>query len=265
MKSIMMTAVRRGRMQISVGIAVLLAASSLGPYARPVVWLTEPTNAPEQSAAEALIEASDCTSCHAVDRALVGPSYQEVAARYEGLADAAERIERSIRDGSSGSWGDVSMTPHPELEGQDLAEIVRWILSRMDEAGTVSTDADTTSYTYTLPGGETIELDFQLFVEDQAPRVSRDVFGGYLLYNSYCFRCHGQDATESQLGPDLKRSLGNGMTAEEYLAVAMVGREDEGMPSWAGFLTAEEVRQTYMYVEGRRLGLVPVGRPPSDY
>lgn len=154
------------------------------------------------------------------------------------------------------------MTPHPDLADEDLSEMVAWVLSL--DAGTSDAGAGR-SYVYALADGTSVELDFPLFIEGQEPQVTREVFRGYLMYNSYCYRCHGQDATESQLAPDLKRSLDSGMTVQEFLTIAMVGDEAAGMPSWAGFLTEEEVRQTYMYVEGRRLGLVPVGRPPSDY
>jgi cytochrome c len=44
----------------------------------------------------------------------------------------------------------------------------------------------------------------------------------------------------------------------------MVGRDDKGMPTWAGFLSEEEMTSIYRYVKGRSLGLVPVGRPPSE-
>jgi hypothetical protein len=37
------------------------------------------------------------------------------------------------------------------------------------------------------------------------------------------------------------------------------------MPSWAGFLTEEDVQQIYKYVKGRSLGLVPSGRPSSEF
>ena len=54
------------------------------------------------------------------------------------------------------------------------------------------------------------------------------------------------------------------MTTRQFLAVAMPAREDKGMPSWAGFLSEEEMTSIYRYVKGRSLGLVPVGRPPSE-
>jgi cytochrome c len=218
----------------------------------------------DTAAVESVIEASDCTSCHSVDRTVVGPSYLDVARRYFGQAGIAEDVGRSIREGGSGRWGDVPMTAHPDLDDGDLEAVVAWILS-LDAGAAPVIEAAATEYTYALEDGTSVDLDFQLFVQGQAPMVTKDVFTGYLMYNSYCFRCHGQDATESQLAPDLKLSLSRGMTAQEYLSITMAGRDEEGMPSWAGFLTEEEVRDIYMYVQGRRLGLVRTGRPPSEY
>ena len=39
------------------------------------------------------------------------------------------------------------------------------------------------------------QLDFPLFLEGKAPKVTKDVFHGYQLFNSYCYRCHGTDAS----------------------------------------------------------------------
>jgi cytochrome c len=55
-----------------------------------------------------------------------------------------------------------------------------------------------------------------------------------------------------------------GMTEGQFLSVAMAGKADKGMPSWAGFLSEDEIKQIYEYVKGRSLDLVPVGRPPSE-
>jgi cytochrome c len=118
-------------------------------------------------------------------------------------------------------------------------------------------------YTYTV-NGKNVTLDFPVFVEGSDKKVTKDVFHGYQLYNSYCFRCHGTDATESALAPDLRRFTAV-MTPKTFLAVAMEGREDKGMPGWAGFLSEAELQQIYQYVKGRSLALIPSGRPPSEY
>jgi cytochrome c len=118
-------------------------------------------------------------------------------------------------------------------------------------------------YTY-IVNGKTISVDFQVFLDGNDKKVTKDVFHGYQLYNSYCFRCHGTDATESSLAPDLRRFTAE-MSQKAFVTVAVAGREDKGMPSWAGFLSQEEILQIYQYVKGRSLELIPGGRPPSEY
>ena len=202
-----------------------------------------------------LIQASDCSSCHALDRQVVGPAYTEVAKRYNGQADAVDKLSAKIRDGGGG------MTPHPDLTDAQRSEIAKWILSQ-----TVSTagPAEAKSYTYTTKDGAAVQLDFPLFIDAKGPKVTKDVFHGYQLYNSYCYRCHGTDATGGQLGPDLRRSLAAGMKQKDFLSVAMTGRKEQGMPSWAGFLSEQDVVHVYRYVKGRSLELVPSGRPASE-
>ena len=119
-------------------------------------------------------------------------------------------------------------------------------------------------YTYKLKSGATFRLDFPLYVEGKAPKVTKDVFRGYALYNSYCYRCHGTDATGGQLGPDLRASLVSGMKPQNFMSIAMAGRPEKGMPSWAGFLSQQDMIKIYRYVKGRSLDLVPSGRPPSE-
>jgi cytochrome c len=216
------------------------------------------------SPAEQLIQKSDCSSCHAVDRAVVGPAYVEIAKKYSGQSDVAITLARRIREGSAGNWGDTRMPPHPDLTDDELAQIVRWILTVKAPPAAVSAKATTRRYSYKTEDGKAVSLDFPLFVEGSSSKVTKDVFRGYALFNSYCFRCHGTDATESQLGPNLRRTVEQ-MTARQFLAVAMPGREDKGMPSWAGFISEEEMTSIYRYVKGRSVGLLSVGRPASEF
>jgi len=217
----------------------------------------KPQGAPSNSApgnGEKLIQANDCTSCHAVNREVVGPSYSEVAQRYAGQAEALEKLAAKIRDGGGG------MTPHPDLTDAQRTEMARWILS---QTAHTAIQSETKQYAYTRKDGTTIQLDFPLFVDTNGPKVTKDVFHGYQLYNSYCYRCHGTDATGGQLGPDLRRSVA-AMKLPEFLAVAMAGRKEKGMPGWAGFLSEDDVVHIYKYVKGRSLDLVPSGRPASE-
>jgi cytochrome c len=217
--------------------------------------------APQADNAEKLIEASDCTSCHAVDRQVVGPAYSDIAKRYAGQSDAVDKLAAKVRDGGSG------MTPHPDMTEAQRRAVVTWILSQKDSAAGQSpnqAEGAAKLYTYKLKDGTSVQVDFPVLIEGPGQKVTKDVFHGYQLWNSYCYRCHGTDATGGQLAPDLRRSLAAGMKQPEFLAVTMAGRKEKGMPSWAGFLSEKDVADVYRYAKGRSLELVPVGRPPSE-
>jgi cytochrome c len=77
---------------------------------------------------EALARKNDCLGCHAVAVKLVGPAFKEVAAKYEGQSDAAERLTESIRNGSVGKWGDLPMPAHPKLSAADAKKLAEWVL-----------------------------------------------------------------------------------------------------------------------------------------
>jgi cytochrome c len=204
---------------------------------------------------EKLIKESDCSSCHAVDRQVVGPAYTAIAKSHAGQADAIEKLAAKIRDGGNG------MTPHPDLADAQRREIAEWILSQT-ESGAASA-SQSKAYSYTLKDGTQVSLDFPLFLEGQSPKVTKEVFHGYQLYNSYCYRCHGTDASGSQLAPDLRHTLASGMKQGDFLSVAMSGKKEQGMPAWAGFLSEDDVVHIFRYVKGRSLDLVSSGRPPS--
>jgi cytochrome c len=206
---------------------------------------------------EKLIKESDCSSCHAVDRQVVGPAYMAIAKSHAGQPDTIDKLAAKIRDGGSG------MTPHPDLTDAQRRDMVKWILSQTESAAAPG-QGETKTYSYTLKDGTSVSLEFPLFVEGKAPKVTKDVFHGYQLFNSYCYRCHGTDAAGSQLAPDLRHSLEVGMKQRDFLSIAMEGKKEQGMPAWAGFLSEDDVVHIYKYVKGRSLGLVSSGRPPSE-
>jgi cytochrome c len=217
---------------------------------------------------EKLINGSDCLSCHASDSQVVGPSWKAIAKRYSGQPGASAKLAARVRAGGSGVWGDVAMTPHTDLTDAQCRQMVDWILSSKEASPQSPTPPSGSKlYTYKPKTGAPVQLDFPLFIAGNNTgnntKVTKDVFRGYELFNSYCYRCHGTDATGSQLGPDLRHSLAAGMTQQQFLSVAMAGRKEKGMPSWAGFLSKQEVIQTYQYTKGRSLDLVPAGRPAS--
>jgi len=69
-----------------------------------------------------------CTACHAVDHKVVGPSFQDVAAKYRGKDVEATLVDK-VKNGGSGVWGQIPMTPNPQVPDPDLHAIVKWILT----------------------------------------------------------------------------------------------------------------------------------------
>ena len=94
---------------------------------------TPSTNAAGDKGLE-LIGASDCTTCHRLDKAAsgasIGPAYDEVAAKYAPAADTTiDRLAGKIISGGQGVWGTVPMTPHAALSKDDAITIVKYIMT----------------------------------------------------------------------------------------------------------------------------------------
>lgn len=78
---------------------------------------------------EKLIAGSDCLACHKVDQKVVGPSYEEVAEKYEFNDKNVTYLAGKIIQGGSGVWGQIPMPPHPNMSENDAKEMSRYILS----------------------------------------------------------------------------------------------------------------------------------------
>jgi cytochrome c len=104
-------------------------------YALPILALAfspGPAAAVDVAAAEALLKASKCMTCHSVDKKKDGPPYAETAKKYAGDAGARQKIidwlsaEHDIEiDGEADT--------HPMAKTEDAAAIgnlADWILSR---------------------------------------------------------------------------------------------------------------------------------------
>ncbi len=76
---------------------------------------------------EALAKKHNCTSCHAIDKKLVGPAYKDVAAKYKGQNVAAQ-LEAKVKKGGQGVWGPVPMPPNVTVPEGDIKKLVDWIL-----------------------------------------------------------------------------------------------------------------------------------------
>ena len=78
-------------------------------------------------ASQDLAKKNACLACHAVDKKLVGPAYQEVAKKYAGKS--ADELAKSIKAGGSGKWGPVPMPAQTALSDADAKTLAAWILA----------------------------------------------------------------------------------------------------------------------------------------
>lgn len=112
------------------------------------------------------IRKSACFNCHADKTTLVGPSFSQIAERYEENQATVQQMARHISEGSTGIWGESVMPPHPQFTLEETKEMAEYILEQ-------GSDSDRWVY----PGLEGVFRIMEKPREDQA--------GLYILTASY--------------------------------------------------------------------------------
>ena len=72
----------------------------------------------------------DCYACHAVNKKNVGPSFKDIASKYEPTDANILKLAQKVISGGNGVWGEAIMSAHPQLKEADAKQIVNWILSQ---------------------------------------------------------------------------------------------------------------------------------------
>lgn len=80
-----------------------------------------------------LAKRSGCFACHAIDKKVVGPAWQDVAVRYRGEPQARTRLIKKVHEGGNGNWSDVTggvtMPAYsPRVASADIETLVDFIL-----------------------------------------------------------------------------------------------------------------------------------------
>ena len=103
---------------------------------KPISNATQEEAAPKAEApvvakkdGKALIEASDCRTCHKNNEKLIGPAYKEVAKKYESNAENISKLAGKVMAGGQGVWGEIPMAGHPNLSKEDAEAMVEYILT----------------------------------------------------------------------------------------------------------------------------------------
>lgn len=76
-----------------------------------------------------LIAKSDCLACHQLKTKVVGPAYSAVAAKYPATDANIDKLADKIIKGGAGAWGQIPMSPHPQIAEADAKKMVKYILS----------------------------------------------------------------------------------------------------------------------------------------
>jgi cytochrome c len=94
------------------------------------------TAEPEQASSEdlikqgqALVDQSDCKTCHHATNKIVGPAHAEVAKKYEFTKANVSMLAGKIIQGGAGNWGDIPMTAHPDISKADAEKMAMYVLS----------------------------------------------------------------------------------------------------------------------------------------
>ncbi|MER3373091.1 MAG: hypothetical protein RIM83_00475 [Allomuricauda sp.] len=78
----------------------------------------------------ALMMGSTCFGCHADKEVLTGPSFSEIADRFEKIPNNTVLLASHILEGSSGQWGSMEMPAHPNLTVEETEKIAAFILKQ---------------------------------------------------------------------------------------------------------------------------------------
>lgn len=84
-------------------------------------------NNPDYHKGVELFYKNGCVNCHAEKVKIAGPSYAEIAAKYNNDTAMIATLAGRIIKGGKGVWGEVAMTAHPNLSKEDAIALVKYI------------------------------------------------------------------------------------------------------------------------------------------
>lgn len=95
------------------------AAAKAAPAAAPAVAAINPAE---------LAKKSNCLVCHQQAAKAVGPSWNDIAKKYQGDAKAPAMLAQKIKNGGAGNWGAIPMPAHPNLKDNEANALAQWTL-----------------------------------------------------------------------------------------------------------------------------------------
>ena len=111
-----------------------------------------------------------------------------------------------------------------------------------------------------LAAGAVLGLLYGTATAQDTSEVYQNVYAGWKWWHVYCYRCHGQNAVGSTLGPSLI-DPNNKLALPEFLKKVREGNPEKGMQAWSKLLDDKQITELYHYVRARADNVLPPGRP----
>jgi len=116
------------------GIGPVRGVDTTKPPAKGLVGGAAAAAAPAAAPAAAkgpnvnnLLAANSCTACHGMKNKIVGPGFNEIAAKHKGKANLEAYLVGKIKNGGSGVFGAIPMPAQPQVKDADAQAIAQWI------------------------------------------------------------------------------------------------------------------------------------------
>ncbi len=90
--------------------------------------VANPSADPDYQKGLDLVVKSDCFTCHKLNEKFTGPTYKDVANKYENTDANVALLADKIRNGGTGVWGQIPMIPHASISEADARQMVKYIL-----------------------------------------------------------------------------------------------------------------------------------------
>jgi cytochrome c len=97
-------------------------------FAAFFLFLQKAQASADDQKAFAVAKQNACLGCHAINKKIVGPSFNSVAQKYKTDPNAQIFLKNKIAKGGAGSWGVVPMPANAKLSDSELGLLTGWIL-----------------------------------------------------------------------------------------------------------------------------------------
>jgi cytochrome c len=116
-------------LMVAAAYCLVLFCSCGGGGDKPTGKTNDNSTDPVYQKGLSLVAKNKCLTCHAIDETITGPPYREISKKYKDLPDTiVQHLAHKIITGGNGVWGQIFMTPHPDVSEQDAEAMVRYIL-----------------------------------------------------------------------------------------------------------------------------------------